>query len=131
MKLLLDTHIWVWMHIEPEKLHRRILTAVKKADTELWLSPFSVWEVLLLAGAGKLDIAEDRFSWVAKALTSIPVREAPITLAVVLASERLELPHRDPADRFIAASARIHGLTLVTADRRLLAAKGLAVLSNR
>ena len=87
MKLLLDTHIWVWMHIEPEKLHRRILTAIKKADAELWLSPFSVWEVLLLAGAGKLDIAEDRFSWVARALTSIPVREAPITLAVALESE--------------------------------------------
>jgi PIN domain nuclease of toxin-antitoxin system len=52
-------------------------------------------------------------------------------VAVVLESERLALPHRDPADRFIAASARIHGLTLVTADRRLLGAKGLAVLSNR
>ena len=129
--ILLDTHIWIWLLAEPDKLHRRVLTAVKKADAELWLSPFSVWEVLLLAGAGKLSITEDRFAWVARALAAIPVREAPITMAVALESERLELPHRDPADRFIAASARIHGLTLVTGDRRLLAAKGLAVLSNR
>jgi PIN domain nuclease of toxin-antitoxin system len=70
MKLLLDTHIWVWMHIEPEKLHRRVLAAIKKADAELWLSPFSVWEVLLLAGAGKLNITDDRFAWVARALAA-------------------------------------------------------------
>lgn len=116
---------------EPDKLHRRVLAAIEKTDTELWLSPFSVWEVLLLAGAGKLTITEDRFAWVARALAAIPVREAPITLAVALETERLDLAHRDPADRFIAASARIHGLTLVTSDRRLLAATGLDLLSNR
>ena len=59
------------------------------------------------------------------------MREAALTYTIAAESERLILPHRDPADRFIAASARVYGLTLVTADQRLLAAPALSTLSNR
>jgi PIN domain nuclease of toxin-antitoxin system len=131
VKLLLDTHIWVWLASDPDRLHRRVLAAIEDSEAELWLSPFSIWEFLLLAAGGKLTIQEDRFAWVARALAALPMREAPITTEVAVESERIVLPHRDPADRFIAATARVFDLTLVTSDRRLLRAPGLNVLSNR
>ena len=67
----------------------------------------------------------------ALALKQAPVREAPITREVALETRRIQLPHRDPADRFLAATARVFELTLVTSDARLLQTKGLAVLPNR
>lgn len=131
MSLLLDTHIWIWLLAEPHRLHRRVSTAIRRPGVELWLSPVSVWEFLLLAGSGRLSVSGDRFAWVANALSVLPVREAPLTIAVATESERILLPHRDPADRFIAASARVYDLTLVTSDQRLLATPTLSVLSNR
>ena len=60
-----------------------------------------------------------------------PFREAALTHAVALESRRLVLPHHDPVDRFLAASAKVYGLTLVTADERLLGSDEFSVLANR
>ncbi len=79
----------------------------------------------------RLRVAGDAGRWLTDALTSAPLQEAPITQAVAKESERLRLPHWDPADRFIAATARLLEATLVTADQRLIDAKGLTVLANR
>jgi len=57
--------------------------------------------------------------------------EAPLTQEIVLAAHRLAWTHRDPVDRFLAATAQVLGLTLVTADERLLALKDIATMSNR
>jgi PIN domain nuclease of toxin-antitoxin system len=64
-------------------------------------------------------------------LKDAPIREAPLTAEVVLASKKISLPHRDPADTFLAATAHSFGLTLVTSDLRLLSAKGFSSLANR
>ena len=55
------------------------------------------------------------------AFTKLPVQEAPLSFEVAQRSQELELPHRDPADHLLAATALVHGLTLLTADRRLTA----------
>ena len=60
-----------------------------------------------------------------------PVAEAPLTIDVALASRSVDVEHQDPADRFIVATAAVHGLTLVTADARLLRCRGIEVLPNR
>ena len=57
-----------------------------------------------------------------------PFREAPLTHEVALASDAVVLPHRDPADTFLAATAKVYDLTLVTADENLLKGKGYSVL---
>jgi PIN domain nuclease of toxin-antitoxin system len=67
----------------------------------------------------------------AAALKNVPFREATLTHEVAVAAEGLVLPHRDPADSFLAASAKVYGLTLVTADENLAAGKEYAVLLNR
>jgi PIN domain nuclease of toxin-antitoxin system len=133
MKLLLDTHIWIWQVSDPEKLKKRVARLIEDTKTELWLSPISIWEVSILVQKGRLELDDKVDSWVSKALTATPIREAPLTNDVALEVSRLRFSHQDPGDHFIAASAKVFDLTLVTSDQRLLALKkqGIAVLSNR
>lgn len=131
MKLLLDTHIWLWALLEPERLTPAVRTALESADNELWLSPISVWEALVLAERGRLSPNAPVTEWIERMVRAIPRREAPLTHDIAVASRQLTLPHQDPADRFLAATALVLGLTLVTADERLLESKDYAVLANR
>jgi PIN domain nuclease of toxin-antitoxin system len=62
---------------------------------------------------------------------ALPRREAPLTHDIAVASRRLALSYQDPADRFLAATAAVLGLTLVTADDRLLQSEEFAVMANR
>lgn len=131
MKLLLDTHIWLWTLLEPERLTRRVATALQSATNELWLSPISVWETMQLLERGRLEVDSEPSEWVYEMLRAASLREAPLTHDVAIQAVLLDLPHRDPADRLIAASARVHELTLVTADERLLKSRDFASLANR
>ena len=130
MRLLLDTHIWLWSMLEPTRLSRRVAKALEDPRNELWLSPVSVWEVLVLSEKGRIDLRENVESWVAKAMAVAPLWEAPFTHDVALATQTIRLPHRDPADRFLAATAKVYDLTLVTADENLSRSKDFAVLRN-
>ena len=128
MKLLLDTHIWLWSLREPQRLSRLVLQELKSASNEIWLSPVSTWEALLLRAKGRIviDDVEELL-----ASSSKELREAPLTHEIVIAAARLPLVHADPADRFLAATAEVLGLTLVTADRRLLGLGKIATMANR
>ena len=128
MKLLLDTHIWLWSLREPQRLGKRITHALSQPENELWLSPISLWEALLLERKGRISIQGDLGTWQARVTARF--REAPLTFEVVLAANLLPL-HSDPADRFLAATAKVFGLTLVTADHRLLGLGEIATLANR
>ena len=131
MRLLLDTHIWVWSQLAPHRLTRKVRRALEDSGAELWLSPISVWELLLLIERRRVAVTGDPGLWVQDALRAGPFREAPLTHAVALESRRVKLPHRDPADRFLAATARVHDVALVTADARLIAARPCKLLANR
>lgn len=131
MKLLLDTHIWLWALLEPERLTPAVRAALESPDNELWLSPISVWEAMVLAERGRLEINATPADWVQEMVRAIPRREAPLTHDIAVASRQLSLSHQDPADRFIAATAQVMGLTLVTADERLLQSSEFDRLPNR
>jgi PIN domain nuclease of toxin-antitoxin system len=129
VSVLLDTHVWVWWHLEPAKiparLHRVIKTA--SADNELYLSAISPWEVSMLVEKRGLDLTMDVQVWVERALEIPGLSVYPLTPSVAVASTRLPFPiHPDPADRIIAATALELGATLLTRDERLLACEGLA-----
>ncbi len=131
MKLLLDTHIWIWSLFAPDKLTGTVAGHLESPANELWLSPINVWETLLLVERGRLKVRGHPAAVVNDMLKAGPFREAPVTHAVALQSRRVQLPHEDPADRFLAATAVVYELTLVTADDRMLNASGLSVLPNR
>ena len=130
MKLLLDTHVWVWSVLEPERLGPGMAEALEDTRNELWLSPISVWELMVLVHKGRIEVDRPAARWVADVCGSVPVRDAPLTREVAVESRRVALGHEDPADRFIAATARVYDLTLVTADRRLQGVAGLKVLGR-
>jgi len=98
---------------------------------ELWLSPISVWEVLILAERGRLELDRPPRAWVDHQLGAGPLRDAPLTREVAQTSRDLDLPREDPAGRFIAATATVYGLSLVTADRRLWESKQYSVVKVR
>lgn len=130
MRLLLDTHIWLWALLDPTRLRPEVAAAVAEAANELWLSPISVWEALLLAERGRIVVTDEPPTWIRALLQGFPVREAPLTREVAIASRDLDLEHEDPADRFIAASAVVHELTLVTEDDRLRRSGTIPLLGN-
>jgi len=132
VRLLLDTHIWIWALEDPTRLTRKVASAIGNAKTELWLSPISVWEFLLLVERKRIRVRANRDAtqWVEDAFARAPMHEAPITREVALLSRRLPIEHEDPADRFLAATAAVYDLTLVTGDERLLGAKGFRTLAN-
>lgn len=131
MKLLLDTHIWIWSVAETTRLRPRVRRAMVNPANELWLSPISVWELLILVEKGRVRLKLGVDAWISQALQAAPLKEAPLTTEVVLATRQVRLPHGDPADAFLAATARVFDLTLVTSDASLIAAEGISVLPNR
>ena len=128
MNLLLDTHIWIWSKLDPKRIGRRAAEELSKNTNELWLSSVSVWETLVLMQQGRIRV-KDPFAWVERAAEQL--REAPLTREIVSIGFGMPLPHADPADRFLAATAKVLKLTLVTADQRLLGLGEIASLANR
>ena len=131
MALLLDTHIWIWGLLEPDRLSPEVHRVLSGDGVELRLSSVSIWEALILAERGRVTLEPNPQSWLQEAMSIMPIRETPVTFEVALASRAIALPHQDPADRFIAASAKVFDLTLVTADSRLLQCPDIDVLPNR
>jgi PIN domain nuclease of toxin-antitoxin system len=131
VKLLLDTHIWIWSLDDKPRLKPRVLEALEDPANEKWLSPISLWELMILVEKGRVTLNVSIEEWIAQVLREAPIREAPLTAEVVLATKKISLPHRDPADTLLAATALAFGLTLVTSDARLLSLSVLPTLANR
>jgi PIN domain nuclease of toxin-antitoxin system len=114
--------------VSPEKLVRKVRRSLEDRTNEVWLSPISIWELMLLVEKGRMVLECSLGEWIAKAI--MPLKEAPLTAEIVLEMGRFSLPHGDPADRFLVATARSLGLTLITTDKRLLASNLVPVLAN-
>ena len=131
VRLLLDTHIWIWSLLEPGRLATKVAGALRSPRNELWLSPMSVWEFLILVERGRVALDMNVDTWLTEAARRAPMTEAPVTADIARASRAVDMDHEDPVDRLLAATASVLDLTLVTADRRLTASKGFSVLPNR
>lgn len=129
MKLLLDTHVWIWSQAAPDNLSARVRRALQNEANEVWFSPTSIWELILLVENRRLALEGDLIEWFRKA--AAPLKEGPLTADIVAEAARFRLPHSDPADRFLVATARSLGLTLVTADTHILASEAVPTLANR
>jgi PIN domain nuclease of toxin-antitoxin system len=130
MKLLLDTHIWLWSLGESQRLSSRVTKVLDDRQNELWLSPISIWEAHLLVKKKRVQIETDFLSWLAASLSVLPVTEAPLTFEVGRMLPTFDMPHPDPADLFLAATAKAFELTLITADHNLIKTKGISILAN-
>lgn len=128
MRLLLDTHIWLWLLREPERLARRTFAELKNESNTLWLSPISIWEAVALHSRKRIHLASDVEGWLLRA--TFGTLEAPFTHEIAAAAAQISM-HRDPADRFLASTALVLDMTLVTADDKLLGLGTIRTLANR
>ena len=126
---LLDTHVWLWSLLDSARLSTKAQDVLSDPEAALHLSSVSLWESLLLAERGRIVLEPGPTAWLRKAMAASPLAEVPLSMDVVMASTSVHLPHRDPADRLIAATAKSRDLTLLTADRRLIACKDIRVLA--
>lgn len=127
MKLLLDTHIWLWSLLSPTKLDKKVIQALTDTQNELYISPITIWETIILAEKGRISIILPPAEWVKKALEQSPVEEVKLSHQIAIKSRLIKLPHNDPADRFIAATAWEYNLTLITVDKKLRESKQINI----
>jgi PIN domain nuclease of toxin-antitoxin system len=130
VKLLLDTQIWIWAEVEPHKLGGTLRRSLEKPGNELYLSPVSIWEASYIEQRGRWHAKRGFSEWLAAVMRDGPYLEAPFTFEVGREAAGIRLPQPDAGDVFLAATARVYGLTLVTADAQLLACSWLKTLPN-
>ena len=129
MKLLLDTHIWLWYLLGDSRLSKHLQNVIDDQNNSLWLSPISIWETLLLAEKGKIILNPTPVQWIRNSQQRLDTQEALLSHEIAMLSRQLKLEHQDPADRFIAATAIYLNLILVTVDSRLTQISYLTTLS--
>lgn len=116
---LLDTHIWLWINTDLERLRSDIRDLLANRDNELYLSVASVWEIVVKYTLGKLPLPEHPTSYIPSRQKLTGVRPLPIEQSHVLEVGNLPAHHADPFDRLIVAQARKDNMVLVTADATL------------
>ena len=114
MRLLLDTHVLLWW-LSAQHLRPKAVAAIASADSDVWVSAATVWEMSIKAGLGKLAVPDD----LSDQLIHHGLEILPIGLTHVLAVRSLPPHHADPFDRMLVAQAQVEDLTLVTRDDKI------------
>ncbi len=121
MRLLLDTHIFIWWADQPEKLSPAALSALEDEANELILSVASVWEMQIKIQLGKLKLSLPLKDLIKNQQETNDIAVSPVALTHVLALDALPFHHKDPFDRLLIAQGIEEDLTLVTADSQFSA----------
>jgi PIN domain nuclease of toxin-antitoxin system len=129
-RFLLDTHIWLWAAFEPHKLNSEVHRLLNSPGADLFLSPISLWELSVLVEKKRLALKEDFAVWVQQSASDLKLQGISLSWKVVYKMSYILPNHKDPADRFLAATAIAFDLILVTADQKLIGVPGLKVLAN-
>ncbi len=121
MKLLLDTHCWLWMQATPERFSSAARALVDDPDNVLLLSPVSAWEISTKYALGRLSLPVPPAEYVPSRMKSSGVDALPLQHSHALQVATLPWHHRDPFDRLLIAQAQVEGIPVLSADRKLAA----------
>lgn len=116
MRLLLDTHVFLWAAGEPEELAEDARLAIVDAENQVYVSAAVAWEITIKTALGKLTVPGDPAAWFPARVRSLGFDQLPILAEHALAVAALPDHHRDPFDRIIIAQAQMEGMQLVTRD---------------
>ena len=119
MRLLLDTHVFVWMDLSPEKLSSTIAGLITSPENALFLSLASIWEMQIKIQLGKLTLTNSLADTITTQQENNSIQLLPITVSHVLTVDNLPFHHRDPFDRLLIAQSQYEGLTLLTNDQQI------------
>ena len=115
MKLLLDTHAWLWWIGEPERLGAEAARLIADRRNEVYLSAASSWEITIKVRLGKLKLPESPEKFVPSRMERDGIVALAISHPHALAVSSLPMHHRDPFDRMLIAQSRVEGIPIVTA----------------
>jgi PIN domain nuclease of toxin-antitoxin system len=130
VKVLLDTHCFLWMQASPEKLSESARSIVEDLGNELVLSAASSWEIAVKFALGKLPLPMPPDEYVPARMASSGALGLPVEHVHALQVARLPHHHRDPFDRLLVAQAMVEGMPILTADPQL-GAYDVEILSAR
>lgn len=119
MRLLLDTHAFLWWVTDDDRLSERATDLIADGTNDVYLSAASVWEIAIKAGLGRLRLPEDARSFTPSQLERNAFQALPVHLSHAVAVIALPDLHRDPFDRMLVAQAMSEGLTIVSGDPRI------------
>ncbi len=122
-ELLLDTHVWLWFAMPNPRLRQPAREAIGRAvnGARLHVSIMSIWEISLLESKGRLHLGMSVGNWMARALALPGLNVLALEPELIFDAHRLPGQfHADAADRLLVATARHHGLQLITEDRKIL-----------
>jgi len=132
VNLLLDTHVWLWAAEAPERLGRKTKNLLVKTGVDRSVSAISALEIARLCADGHLILSIGLGPWIESSTADLLLQHLPVTYSIAVEAYSLPEPfHRDPADRLLVSTARIHACTLLTADERLLRYEHLERLDCR
>ena len=126
MRLLLDTHVFLWWLADDNRLTAGEREAIRDPENDVYLSAASVWEIVIKQALGRLRIPEPA----SVAALRLGLQPLPITFEHAEATAALEPLHNDPFDRILVAQAKVESLTLASHDPAIRAYPGLAVLPS-
>ncbi len=131
MKYLLDTHIVIWWLTDDRKLakgHAKLLERSERSGSTVGVSVISLWEIAKLVERGRIELTQSVDDCLEQLETSAFVTVLPLSARVAIESTRLGTRfHADPIDQLIAATARCHGLALLTVDERIIESGVVAI----
>lgn len=116
MKLLVDTHVFLWAASEPARLSDIAQEAIADGANDVYVSPVVGWEIAIKQSLGKLTLPAPAEVWVPQVVHRTSFGVLPVSLAAALQVRALPWHHRDPFDRLLVAQAQDAGLTIVTHD---------------
>ena len=119
MKLLLDTHIFLWLNFDPEKLSNNIKNICSDCANELYLSMISPWEIQIKQQLGKLKFQSPLSKLINVQIEQNDLNLLPIKLKHIYALRDLPLIHKDPFDRLLIAQSHVESMKVVTMDKKI------------
>lgn len=128
MRLLLDTHVFLWAIAEPKRLSSKARSSITKLENQIYVSPATAYELSYKHRQGKLPAGAAIVASFGRQVAHLYASELTVSSPHTLAAGQLDWDHKDPFDRILAAQAMVEGLTLVTADEDLQAFGSVATL---
>jgi PIN domain nuclease of toxin-antitoxin system len=116
MNLLLDTHAFIWLDIQPSMLSTTASSLIQQSDVDLFLSIVSIWEMQIKIQLGKLHLNTTLQETITSQQTTNDIRILPIIPAHIFTLESLPLIHKDPFVRLLISQAKLENLALISKD---------------
>jgi len=116
MKVLLDTHVFLWWITDSPRLSSRAREVIGDGENVLFFSAASGWEIAIKMQLGRITLPAPPERFIVEQLSRNAIESLPVYLSHALHVHRLPLHHRDPFDRLLIAQSQLEGLPILTAD---------------